>query len=354
MDDPVSLDLMFKQANAAQRAGAWSEAERRYRALTRLKPLWAYHNLGVCYVATGRFKEAEAAFRAALEVDPTCAPPRHSLGMLLLADGRYAEGWPLNEARREIPGLQIALPNLPYPEWQGEELRGKRLLVVGEQGLGDQIQFARLLPQLVVRGAHVTFACAPSLVSLFGGLGVDLLAQTPGCELPPADYWTLICSMPLHMRLTVETIPGQPYLVAAPSRPPGGVGVVDRGSPTHLNDRFRSLGPQAAAQLLAMGESLAPEVTGAADFQQTAEIVAGLDLVISVDTSVAHLAGAMGKPVWILLPAAETDWRWLRGRTDSPWYPSAKLYRQQVPGKWAPVLRQVAADLESLGLRAGA
>jgi ADP-heptose:LPS heptosyltransferase len=118
-----------------------------------------------------------------------------------------------------------------------------------------------------------------------------------------------------------------------------------KGSPTHSNDRNRSLPPKAAAQLASLGRSLAPEDTGAGDFRDTAGIVAGLDLVISVDTAVVHLAGAMGKPVWVLLPSVETDWRWGRSGRDSPWYPSARLYRQAKPGDWAPVLRKVAADL---------
>jgi hypothetical protein len=345
---------MFKQANAAQLAGNWPEAERRYRALTRLKPLWAYHNLGVVYVATGRFVEAETAFRTALSVEPTAPAPRYGLGMLLLADGRYAEGWPLYEARREIPQLRTNRPKLAYPEWRGEDLRGKHLLVVTEQGLGDQIQFARFLPELAARGARVTFACAPSLTRLFGGLGVELLPVTPDCILPDADYWTLLMSLPLHMGLTLEGLSGRPYLSVEAKRPGGGVGVVARGGTSHANDRFRSLGPEAAEHLLTMGRNLAPEATGARDFQETAEIVAGLELVISVDTSVAHLAGALGKPVWILLPAVETDWRWLRKRADSPWYASARLYRQQAPGKWGAALGQVTTDLGVLGVASSA
>ena len=341
---------MFRQANAAQLAGDWAEAERRYRALVELKPSWAFHNLGVVYMATGRLEEAEAAFRAALGADPAQAATRHSLSMLLLGEGRYAEAWPLYEARREVAGLKINHPKLPYPEWRGEDLAGRRLLVVTEQGLGDQIQYARFLPGLVARGAQVTFACAPSLAPVFAGLGVTLAPVTEGFALPEADEWTLMMSLPLRLGLTLDEVSGAPYLAPAPQRAGGGVGVVARGAASHSNDRFRSLDPRSAAEVLALGRDLTPEATGARDFLETARIVADLDLVISVDTSVAHLAGAMGKPVWILLPAVETDWRWLRGRDDSPWYGSARLYRQTQPGDWGPVVRQVEADLAALGL----
>jgi len=343
---------MFKEANAAHLAGDWADAERRYRALTALKPSWAYHNLGVVYLTTGRLTEAEAALRAALAADPAQAATKHSLGMLLLSLGRCAEGWPLYEARREVAALRINRPNPPYPEWRGEDLAGRRLLVVTEQGLGDQIQFARFLPQLVERGAQVTFACAPSLAPLFEGLGAALAPVADSFALPEADYWTLLMSLPLRLGLTMGEISGAAYLAASPVGD-GGVGVVARGAASHSNDRFRSLDPSSAAALLALGRDLRPEATGAADFLDTARIVAGLDLVISVDTSIAHLAGAMGKPVWILLPAAETDWRWLRGRSDSPWYGSARLYRQVTPGDWRPVMRQVTADLDALGLPKG-
>ena len=348
----MSVDLMFKQANAAYGAGNWVEAERTFRKLLRVKPLWANHNLGVICVATGRFAEAEAFFRAALAIDPSCAAPRHSLGALLLSDGRYAQGWPLWEARREVRGPE-GNPRLSFPEWGGEDLSGKHLLVALEQGLGDQILFARFIPELVARAGKVTFACDPLLVRLFSGLGCDLLPVTPGCAVPRADCWTLSMSLGHKLGVTLETLPAAPYVAPrVPMTSGGGVGVVAQGSAINPNNRTRSLSDADAERLVALGRSLAPEVTGAKDFQDTADIIAGLDLVIAVDTAVAHLAGAMGQPVWVLVPAWETDWRWLRKRTDSPWYPSARLYRQQTTGKWGPELRRVEADLRDLELTA--
>ncbi|MFL5296288.1 MAG: tetratricopeptide repeat protein [Phenylobacterium sp.] len=340
----MSLDAMFKQANAATEAGRWADAERDYKALIRLKPAWAFHNLGVIYSRTGRFAEAEDAYRAALRTEPTLAASRHSLAMLLLGAGRYAEGWELYEARRLVPGLNIATPRLPFPEWRGESLAGKRLLVIREQGLGDQIQFARFLPQLVSAGAEVVYLCDPPVATLFGGLGVSTVAAQPGGSYPAADYWVFICSLPLRLGVTLEGLSGEPYLSAEPAGP-GGIGVKARGGAAHVNDRHRSLPPELARRLEPMGQSLDPEATGARHFADTASLIAGMSLVISVDTAVAHLAGAMGTPTWILLSRLETDWRWLRDRSDSPWYNSVRLFRQPALGEWGPVLDQVIAEV---------
>ncbi len=339
----MSIDALFRQANALQAAGDFAGAERRYRALVRLKPLWAHHNLGVVYLKTGRFQQAEQEFRAALAIDPAAPGPRHSLGMLLLGGGRFEEGWREYEARRRVPGLTIPRPQVACPEWEGEDLAGRRLLVIWEQGLGDQIQFARFLPILAGRGVKVTFVCQASLIPLFEGMPVDFLPA--GSDVPAADAWTLLCSIPLRLGMTLETIPVQSGLPPRPTTGGGGVGIVARGSQTHTNDRFRSLKGEAEKRLVALGRDLSPEATGAKNFRDTAEIVAGLDLVISVDTAIAHLAASMGKPTWILLPFVETDWRWLRERAESPWYPSAKLYRQGAAGGWGAVLDRVEADL---------
>lgn len=348
----MSIDAQFRLANAAQMAGDFPEAERRYHALAAAKPLWAYHNLGVLYVKTHRYDEAEAAFHKAVQADPTSPAPRHSLAMMLLGAGDYARGWPLMEARRELSSKNIPTVRLPYPEWRGEDLDGRRLFIVPEQGLGDQIQFARFVPELRARGVRVTYGCAPPLVRLLQPLGGDILPIPGGQQAPQADYWSLIFSLPQHLNLTLATIPGAPYLPLPSAQTAAGIGVVVRGSPTHTNDRFRSLPADMAEQLLALGRSLAPEDTGAKDFQDTAEIIAGLSLVITVDTAVAHLAGAMGKPVWILLPSVETDWRWLRSGAASPWYPSARLYRQPAPDDWGPIVRQVIGDARAFGATA--
>jgi len=342
----MTVDQMFDQAHAAFRAERWAEAERGYRALTGLKPLEAFHNLGVLYQSTRRFAESETAFRAALEAKPDSLVTRHALAFLLLSNGDYREGWALYEARRGLPQLGIERPNPGYPEWRGEDLAGKHVLVVREQGVGDQIQFARFLPELARRGARVTYLSEPSLVTLFRSNGIDAVPAVVGERFPEADFWVLLGSLPLRLGLTLPSLCGAPYLAAQPSEGAGGgVGVKLRGSPNHNNDRFRSLSGEAAAAIEALGRDLDPSATGAADYLETAGIVAGLDLVITVDTAVAHLAGALGKPVWILLSARNTDWRWLHERSDSPWYESARLYRQDAPQRWGPVIRRVQEDL---------
>jgi len=341
----VSVDAQFRAAHARLAAGDFAAAERGYRALTAASPLFAWHNLGVLHMKLGRDAEAEAAFRTALKADPQSAPTRHSLGMLLLRLGRYAEGWPEFEARRRNMAIQLTRPNLPYPEWRGEDLAGKHLVVVREQGFGDQIMFARFIPELVRRAARVTYVCSPNLVRLFEGLGAELI---PASEAPPpsaADFWVADCSLGLRLDVTLENLPAAPYLAAA-GNGGGGVGLAWKASATGFNAGHKVLPDAFAARLLDLGaRSLQPEDTGAKDFAETAALIAGLDRVIAIDTAVAHLAAALGKPTWILLPALDVDWRWLADRTDSPWYPSARLFRQAPMGDWAAVIDQVVAAL---------
>lgn len=275
---------------------------------------------------------------------------QHLAAWDLLAAGHYARGLRLWEATRFSRGTNpTPKPKLSFPEWQGQDVGS--LLVLAEQGLGDQIQFVRFLPALTARGITTTLFAAPSLMPLFTGLATRLLPTIGVSQLDRHDAWTMIGSLPYRLGVTLETLDGRPYL-HAPSdvkREASGAhfGVIWRGNPTHAHDAHRSMSDQAVAPLLAMpgAISLHPEDTGARDFGDTAAIIAGLDAVVSVDTSVAHLAGAMGKKTLIMLPAAMPDWRWLRGRKDSPWYASVKLYRQPRPGDWGAVTDAVVADL---------
>lgn len=339
----MSIESLFAEAFAAHQKGDLARAERVYRGLVQSKPLEAQHNLGLVLGATGKFKEAEEAFRAALAAQPN---PRsgYALADLLLAEGRYAEAWPLWERRRELPELKVPRPDLDFPEWEGQALNGKRLLVFAEQGLGDSIMLARYFAPLRASGAEVLFFCPPELHRLMERLGVTVLGANPDPAAARADYWTLTGSLPVRFGTTLQTIPA-PADFGLRAGGGAGIGVVARGAATHKNDLNRSLPIRLGQRLLKLGRDLTPEATGAKDFEDTARIVADLDLVISVDTSVVHLAGSMGKPVWVLLPARDTDWRWLRGRGDSPWYPTVRLFRQRVAGDWEPVLRRVTAAL---------
>ncbi|MCI3134150.1 glycosyltransferase family 9 protein [Phenylobacterium aquaticum] len=329
----------FEEAVAAHRAGDFETAERGYRAFAH-HPV-ALHNLAVLYNAAGRFAEAEAAFRKVLKAKPDFAASEHSLAMLWLGAGRYAQGWPAYEGPPAVPGAYLP-PAPDLPEWRGEDLRGKRLRVYGEQGFGDQIQLSRLFPALTQLGAEVSFVCSPILETLFAPLGITVVGGREGVALPEADCWTLIGSLPWRLDLREATIP-PPTDLRVPLGAGGGTGVVVRGRPTHANDANRSLNAEDAARLLALGRDLSPEATGAMDFLETARIVAGLDRVISVDTAIAHLAATLGKPTWILLPARGVDWRWGRQGEGSVWYPTVRLFRQPAHGDWSAVLGEIEA-----------
>jgi hypothetical protein len=343
-------------ARAAHDAGRYGEAEAFYARAAEVAPddADARHNRGAFFALIGRLTEAEAELRRAVELAPGTARSRHALGFVLLRQGRYAEGWPLYEARHETPQIGTARPGLPYPQWRGEDLSGQGLLIFGEQGFGDQIMAARFAPWLAARGVDVTLLCNPLLTRLFAGLGVRVVGMSGSVEFPSPAAFVMSGDLAGRAGITPETVPGAPYLRGeAEGRAKGGqggLGVVVRGNPSHMNDRNRSLPPELGARLLALpgARSLAPEDTGAADFQATADLIAGLDLVITVDTAVAHLAGAMGKPVRLLLPF-DADWRWMRDRADSPWYPSMRLVRQRTPDDWREVVDRVLAEIAPRG-----
>lgn len=344
----------FDLAVAEHRAGRLEAAERGYRSLPESAKV--LHNLGVLLIAQERFAEAEAVLKRALALDPGAGSSAFSLSMQLLARGAYAEAWPFYEGRRRQQGLYI--PSIDHlPEWRGEDLSGKRLVVLGEQGFGDQIQFARFLTMLPPN-AGVTYVCSPPLTRLMQNRYARPTPGVVGAPPQEGDYWTLLGSLPLRLGVTLENLP-PPLPTPVVWRgggvgAGGGVGVIARGRPSHTHDAHRSLDPASTARLLGLGRDLAPEATGARDFADTALIVAGLDLVITVDTSVAHLAASMGAPTWVLLPRRGLDWRWLRDRADSPWYPTVRLFRQREAGDWASVLDEVEAELAALGLRKGA
>jgi hypothetical protein len=340
----LSIEEEFTRAVRAHERGRLAEAERGYLALTRSKPHGANHNLGMLYAATGRLEAAEAALRAAQAADPSSAETREALGLLYLGQGRYAQGWPLFEARREIARNLTPAPDLPFPEWTGQSLQGRRLLLFSEQGAGDVIMFARFAERLREMGAAaVLLVCPPALRPLFRGASVEPLDSTEAADVE-ADFWSLICSLPLRLGIDLDTTP-PPFGFGIATGSGGGVGVVAQGAAGNARDPHRSLFGRDAAQLRRLGRDLSPEATGAGDYLETARIVAGLDLVIAVDTSVAHLAASMGKPTWVLLQARDQDWRWLAERPDSPWYPAVRLFRQRVLDDWTPVLRRVEAQL---------
>ena len=340
---------VWDMAVAAHNAGRLAQAERLYRALqTSMPTTTTALNLGLLLEAGRRWDEAEAVYRQGLALDANDPPLQRELAFLLLRLGRYAEAWPLYEARMVKPG-QNRKPPLSFPEWQGQDVGS--LLIWHEQGLGDQIQYARYVRPLQARGIKVT-ADVPSGAGAavpVAGLDCDVIAAAGSIQIPTHDAWVLCASLPWRMGTTVETIPPAPYL---PGRPGGeGIGLLTRGAPIHPDDHNRSMPDEvAAAGLVSLpGVRLLERAsTGGGDLDDTAEIIRGLEKVIAVDTAVAHLTGAMGKPCWLLLPY-KGDWRWLTDRTESPWYPSIRIFRQPAPGDWASVVAEVR---EAQGLAA--
>ena len=293
----------------------------------------------------GAYAEAVAAWREILAAAPGLARAEANLALALLGAGDYAEGFPKYDIRFTRQLGRVEKPNLSFPEWRGEPLAGKSILVWMEQGFGDQIMFARFVRQLADQAAEVTVLTPPALVRLFAPLPARIIPAVGDTEIRRHDFWIMPGSMPGRLGTTLETLPAAPYL---PGKAGGaGFGLVWTGDSRHLTNADRSLPDDLAAELLALpgARSLHPQDTGARDFQDTAEIVKDLALVISVCTAPAHLAGAMGKPVWVLLMAENCDWRWMGGREDSPWYPSARLFRQPEPGDWRSVVDRVKAEL---------
>ncbi|HEY3951260.1 glycosyltransferase family 9 protein [Phenylobacterium sp.] len=349
--EPTPSEALRAQARAALSQRQYAEAEALFAGAVEAEPAsWgAWHDRGAVLKMVGKPAESEAALRKALALSPGNPRTRHALGVALLSQGQYVEGWPLIDARHEVPQLQLPKATLPYPEWRGGEPAFTKLLIYPEQGFGDVIQYARLAPWLKARGVDVTLFTHPLLTRLMAdSLGVRVIEAAGNVEFPVPDHWVMSGSLVGRCGLSLEAIPSAPYLSPPASAPKmgGGVGVVTRGRPEHPNDANRSLPADAAARLLALpgARSLHPDDTGAVDFADTAGFIASLDLVISVDTATAHLAAAMGKPTWILLPAFMNDWRWMEGRADSPWYPTARLFRQPgLDSGWDPVLDEVEA-----------
>jgi tetratricopeptide (TPR) repeat protein len=342
--------------------------------------------LGELAVAEGRFDEAGPYLDRALVLQPGLEVTRMQRGMNQLRLGRYREGWIDYAARESIPEFYPNdPPGLADQTWQGQALTGKTLLVTDDQGHGDSIQFFRYLPLLRDHGAGpITWRAFPPLVRLLADAApyATVLNALPGGS--HFDFHCNSTSLPRWFETELHNIPGpNPYL-RPPSRLKSGmklpagrrlkVGLAWSGDPRHTRDHLRSV---PADLFLALADvpgisvhslqhkvrahdlpalharpAIGREVEKAVDFADTAALIARLDLVITVDTGIAHLAGALGKPVWIILHVAP-DWRWLTARTDSPWYPTARLFRVTPPewlngAGWAPVVDRVATALRAL------
>jgi len=330
--------------------------------------------------ALGKITEAEADCRTALTLDPTFAAAHWNLALNLLLQGRYEEGWQEYEWRWLKPDFTSPVRHNNIPLWDGSPLHGRTILLHAEQGFGDAIQFVRYVPLVVRCGGSVLLECHPELVELFKSIKGITSVVAFGDELPEFDFQAPFLSLPRIFGTTLGEIPACPSLMPTTDKsahwnrlatgyPSPRVGIVWSGSSIHNNDSFRSLPLAFFSSLgnltgitffsLQMGDAkrqlaLSPlaghviDLTGQIhDFADTAAFIKQLDLVICIDTAVAHLGGTLDIPVWLLLPFAP-DWRWLLERSDSPWYPSMLHFRQKQPGDWGGVIDQVSSALLDL------
>lgn len=405
--------------NALRETGKMNEALSSYRRAVRIAPdyIGAYNNLGNILSVMGKFEEAVDTFKTALERDPLAAETLCNLGkvykelclldqaadcyvqainrnpgfaeahfnhaIVLLLNGKYIQGWREYEWRSHMAGKNRpdnVQKNLPV--WDGSSLKGKRLLVSDEQGLGDVIQFVRFIPLIRKAGGRFVFRTRKPLIRLLSGIpGMDEIVERSDSgrdgRIEGCDFHLPLMSLAHRFEIQPQNLHSQiPYISAEPSEikkwqsviGSSGfkVGIVWAGSPRHLNDQNRSCGLQDFKPLFKLPGIKWIDLQTGSDasrsgpsnlpagsirvghllkhFSHTAGVLENLDLVISVDTATAHLAGAMGKPVWTLLPFSP-DWRWMMNRTDTPWYPSMKLFRQKKRGDWKGVFRAAAREL---------
>ncbi len=337
----------------------------------------AHNNLGNVYRELGRHREALASFDAAIARNPDLAEAHFSRAQELLLCGDYARGWQEHEWRWKVKALGMPMPAFRQPLWDGAALPGKTLLLHAEQGLGDTIQFIRYAPLAAARCGSVILECQPPIAGMLRAIPGLARVIARGEPLPPFDAHFPVMSLPRIFGTTVDSIPWKgPYLRADPRRvehwrrmrAPGArlhAGLAWAGRPQYWDDRKRSIPLAAFAPLaevpglslvsLQWGEGAAQLASqprlgirdfgdAIRDFSEMAALVASLDVVISVDTSVTHLAGALGAPAWLLASHAP-EWRWLLDRADSPWYPSVRIFRQARSGDWPGVIERVAAAL---------
>jgi tetratricopeptide (TPR) repeat protein len=337
------MESIFSEGVEHQKAGRLDEAEACYRRAAGWQPARTLANLAVILRTTGRLDEAEAVLREAHAIEPGNQGIRHTLGMTLLQLGQYAEGWAFYEARHAL----LPRPTAPLPEWRGESLAGKRILVIAEQGLGDQILWSRFVPLLNAQAAQVRLAVARPLAPLLDQLPVEVF-NAQAFDSGMADVWASMGSVPRWLGAGPDDAPAPTLRAPDPGRPPSGVGLMLQGGDRNPHpDRVPGRATAKAIRGLASFVELAPELSGARDFADTAAIIAGLEHVVTVDTSVAHLAGALGKPTTILMSRPAVDWyvNWKHER--SAWYPTARIVRQRSPGDWAGVLLDLAAVLNA-------
>jgi len=379
--DPAQPEAHLNLGIALHQEGARKEAAEHYEAALAARPDFAEASLNLGYLLEqeGDWRGAAARYRQSIAARPDDAGAHFNLALNLLAGGDFAAGWREYEWRLRLPALAPHWPFQGRPRWNGEALDGRTILLYTEQGFGDALQFVRFAPLVAARGGRVLLACQPKLRQLFAAIpGVSGVVSGDD-PTPPFDVCCSLLSLPRVLGTSVDSIPAEvPYLRADPARArywhaalaadpyvlkaglfwatesrtsisllrsmtlqmlaplaqAAGVGFysLQRGKAAREAER-----PPQGLKLVDLGNALA-------DFSDDAALMANLDLVISIDSATAHLAGALGRPVWTLL-AYPSEWRWLRERDDSPWYPGMRLFRQKRAGEWEPVVKEMAAAL---------
>jgi len=363
--------------------GKAEEAVAAHRRAIEIDPEFgkAHANLAVALRSIGALDDALAASRRAVELEPSSPEVRFNHAHALLMNGHWEAGFSELRWGKQCRLWADGYPSFEQPEWRGERFDGRTLLLFAEAGLGDTLQFVRYLPMVAERGGSILLQVQPALVPLLRDIrGVTVIPR--GEPLPPFDLQLPLMWLPDVFRTTLASVPAEvPYLRFDPVKREEWrnlfgsvsalkVGVVWAGNPKHKGDRQRSIAaaavlprlaisgvqlyslqkePRAADRpvLQALGDNVIDLAPRLHDFAETAAAVAALDLIISVDTSVAHLAGALRRPTWVLLPYA-LDWRWLRDREDTPWYPTMRLFRQDRPQAWAGALARASEELARL------
>lgn len=384
----IALDLNPADANAWNnmghglcRLGRLEEAEAYLRKALALLPEAAdfLYNLGSILHDQGRMEEAISEYQHALAQAPLFAHAHWSLGMALLQGGDFAQGWKEYEWRWQLPSFMALRAHYQGMRWTGEQpVAGKTLLLYAEQGLGDSIQFCRYATALSELGARVILHVPAALTRLMRSLPGSIEVMDQAQDVPAHDMHCPLMSLPLAFQnAQVPLPPVQPYLFAdaelvekwqcrlGPRSLPR-VGICWRGNRGHKHDYRRSIAldqmlmlADESHELVCLHEKLSTEETGKldnhahcrrfdgelSDFADSAALIAQLDLVITVDTAIAHLAGAMGKPTWLLL-SAQADWRWMEGRADSPWYQDVRMFRQATAGNWLTVIVEIQKQIQ--------
>jgi len=389
--DPNHIDALTNRSAALERLGRPEEALAGLDRALALKPdsAGALNNKGTILKSLGRLAEAYPVYRAALALAPDDPETRLNYAMALLMDGDFAQGWPEYEARWKKKANMSLRPPLNVPEWRGEPLAGKSIVVFAEQGLGDIVQFARYLPLLKARGAEVTLLVAEQMQAILRAAFPDIAIATKlaGREARASDFQCAMMSLPIGFETRADSVPAAvPYLKPDTARVARWrerigshgfrIGICWQGSPDPDVDAGRSVPLAAFAPLAALAgvrlfslqkhtgteqiarvpfsvETLGEAFDAGPDaFVDTIAAMESLDLIISPDTSIAHVAGALARPLWMALKRVP-DWRWMLDRPDSPWYPIARLFRQERAGDWGGVFARMREALMPLLHRSG-